>query len=74
MDLTNKSPENLAFMLKDMTTKLSVANHGLFDPDDYDIEKYAELKELYDLVLKTGKLSIMETQAFVEELSNIRKK
>lgn len=74
MDLTNKSADNLAFILKDMTKRLSVANHGLFDPDDYDLEKYDELKDLYDMILKTGKLSIMETQAFVEELSNIRKK
>ncbi|WP_368654785.1 DUF1128 domain-containing protein [Ornithinibacillus sp. 4-3] len=74
MNLTEVSQENLEFILKDMTNKLAVANHALFDPDDYDINKYDELKDLYDMILRKGKLSIMETQAFVDELSSMRKK
>jgi len=63
----------MEFILGELTKQLDVANHGLFDPNDYDLNKYNDLKSLYDMVIKTGKLSPMETQAFISELKKIRK-
>jgi uncharacterized protein YfkK (UPF0435 family) len=73
MDLTHPSKENLKFILDELSERLSVANRGLMDPEDYNIEKYEDLKFMYDMVLQKGSLSISESQAFVEELRAVRK-
>ncbi len=56
-----------------MGTKLAVVNTTLFDPEDYNLEKYDDLKWLYDHLMTKDSLSVSETQAFIEELSTIRK-
>ncbi|MFZ0475950.1 MAG: DUF1128 family protein, partial [Halobacillus sp.] len=43
------------------------------DPDDYDLEKYDEIKELHDIVQMKGQLSVSEIQTFVQELGRFRK-
>jgi len=73
VDLHIASKENMEFILEELTKQLDVANHSLFDPDDYDLNKYNDLKSLFDMVSKTGKLSPMETEAFIAELKKIRK-
>ncbi|MRH42229.1 DUF1128 family protein [Aquibacillus halophilus] len=60
-------------MINEMASMLQVVNRSIMDPEDYDLEKYDELKSLYDLLKQKGQLSVAETQAFVQELANIRK-
>ena len=74
MSLEQATQENLAFMLDELADHLKVANRGLFDPEDYDLNKYSELKLLHQVVVQKGRLSALETQAFIDELANIRKK
>ena len=73
MDLSRQTEENLQFMLKELTKYLEVANHSLFDVNHYDLAKYNDIKSLYEMIVNKGKLTAMETQAFIEELRSARK-
>lgn len=73
MDLSHPSEENLKYILDELAEHLTVANRAIMDPEDYNIDKYDELKFMYDMVLQKGNLSISESQAFIEELRAMRK-
>ncbi|MBU5594590.1 DUF1128 domain-containing protein [Amphibacillus sp. MSJ-3] len=73
MDLSTASEENLSYILNEIGRKLDVVNMALLDPADYNIDKYQDLKWLYEHIKNKDSLSISETQAFIEELASIRK-
>lgn len=73
MNLNEATNENLTYILKEMASKLRVVNESIMNPDDYKLEKYDDLKALYDVLIQKGQLSVSETQAFIQELSSIRK-
>jgi uncharacterized protein YfkK (UPF0435 family) len=73
MDLEKATKENLSYLLEDMADRLSVVNRALLDPEDYDLSKYEDIKFMYDVILQKGSLTALETQAFIEELRNVRK-
>ena len=60
-------------MLDSIGKQLDVANPSLLDPEDYNIDKYDDLKWLYDFVVNKNNISIAEKEAFIEELATIRK-
>ncbi len=74
MKHSEANKENLALMLNELADHLNVANRGLFDVEDYDLNKFDELKQLHQMVIEKKGLSAMEAQAFVDELATIRKK
>ncbi|MCA1023037.1 DUF1128 family protein [Halobacillus litoralis] len=73
MSLQEPKQENLAFMIDDMADKLQVVNRSLMKPEDYDLNKYEEIKSLYDIINMKGQLSVSEIQAFVQELGQYRR-
>jgi len=73
MNLDQPSQENLKILLKQLGDKLGVANRILLDEKDYDLNRYDDLKFLYDHVSSAGKLSPSETHAFIDELRAVRK-
>ncbi|MCA1032603.1 DUF1128 domain-containing protein [Bacillus timonensis] len=73
MDLTQKTVENVDFMIEKIKEKLKVLNLGAIKSTHFDEEMYAELKDIYDLVMKKNSFSPNEMQALVEELGNLRK-
>ncbi|SHF50824.1 DUF1128 domain-containing protein [Ornithinibacillus halophilus] len=73
MDLKTPSKDNLKYILNELADKLNVVNRTLMDPEDYDLNKYEDLKFMYDMIIQKGNLSASETQAFIEELRNVRK-
>ncbi len=73
MNLSEANQTNLAYLLEKIGQKLDVANTSLLDPEDYNIDKYQELKWLYDYVIDKSVISISEKEAFIEELAVIRK-
>ncbi len=73
MDLSQKSVENVEFMIEKIKEKLKVMNLGAIKPSHFDENMYEELKEIYDLVMKKDTFSPNEMQALVEELGNLRK-
>ncbi len=73
MNLSQKSAENVEFMIEKIKEKLKVLNLGAIKPTHFDEEMYEELKDIYDLVMKKNSFSPNEMQALVEELGNLRK-
>ncbi|HLR51768.1 MAG TPA: DUF1128 domain-containing protein [Candidatus Avamphibacillus sp.] len=73
MNLDQPSEKNLKFILEELTKKLNVVNQRIMEPDEYDIDKYNDIKQMYDLIMARRKLSPSETQAFVDELRFVRK-
>jgi uncharacterized protein YfkK (UPF0435 family) len=73
MDLTQKSVENVEYMIEKIKEKLKVLNFGAIKPSHFDEEMYEELKDIYDLVMKKPTFSPNEMQAIVEELGSLKK-
>jgi uncharacterized protein YfkK (UPF0435 family) len=74
MDLNNENYENLSFMIEGLKKKLQLVNSGLIQPDDYELNKYDDVKELYDMVMKMPSFSIRDMEGIVEELASLKKK
>ncbi|MTW86665.1 DUF1128 family protein [Virgibacillus dakarensis] len=73
MGLENPTAENLKVILDELAEMLGVVNRSIMDPEDYDLDKYDDLKFMYDMVKQKGRLSASETQAFIDELRTVRK-
>ncbi|MEH6993843.1 DUF1128 domain-containing protein [Neobacillus niacini] len=73
MNLSEKTTENVEFMIEQIKEKLKVLNLGAIKPSHFDEEMYEELKEIYEMVIKKPSFSPNEMQALVEELGNLRK-
>ncbi len=73
VNLSQKSVENVEFMIEKIKEKLKVMNFGAIKPSHFDEEMYEELKDIYNLVMKKDSFSISEMQAIVEELGSLRK-
>ncbi|WP_164215432.1 DUF1128 domain-containing protein [Virgibacillus sp. YIM 98842] len=73
MNLEQPTEQNMKIILEELADRLGVANRSLMDPEDYDLEKYDELKLMYEMIINKGSLSASETQAFIEELRSVRK-
>ncbi|MCF6410536.1 DUF1128 domain-containing protein [Pseudalkalibacillus salsuginis] len=74
MNLEVKSEENVAYMVEQMQKQLQVVNTGVMRPEDFDLEQYEDLKDLYDYVMKKEHFSVNETEGIIQELSELRKK
>lgn len=74
VDLSQKSVENVEYMIEKIKEKLKVLNFGAIKPSHFDEEMYEELKEIYEMVMKKKTFSPSEMQALAEELGNLRKK
>lgn len=74
MNLTEKSIENVEYMIEQIKDKLKVLNLGAIKPSHFDEEMYEELKEIYEMVLRKNSFSPNEMQALVEELGSLRKR
>ncbi|MDR6124904.1 MULTISPECIES: DUF1128 domain-containing protein [Bacillaceae] len=74
MNLSEKSIENVEYMIEQIKEKLRVLNLGAIKPSHFDEEMYEELKEIYEMVQKKNSFSPNEMQALVEELGSLRKK
>jgi uncharacterized protein YfkK (UPF0435 family) len=74
VNLSEKSIENVEFMIEKMKEKLKVLNFGAIKPSHFDEEMYEELRDIYEMVMKKDSFSISEMQAIVEELGSLRKK
>ncbi|MFD2208794.1 DUF1128 domain-containing protein [Virgibacillus halophilus] len=73
MNLEEATNANLSYILSELAEKLQVVNRTIMQPEDYDLEKYEELKFMYDMVIQKGSLSASETQAFLDELRAVRR-
>ncbi|MCB5935225.1 DUF1128 domain-containing protein [Caldibacillus thermoamylovorans] len=74
MDLSIKSKENMVYMVEKISEKLNFINTGIMKASQFDEEKYEELFDIYQLVIKRDRFSPNERQAIAEELGSLRKK
>lgn len=73
MNLNEPTQENLKYILNELADRLDIANRILVDEKDYDINRYEDLKFMYDVVVQKQQLSINEKHAFIDELRSVRK-
>lgn len=73
MNLNEPTQENLKYILNELADRLDIANRILVNEKDYDINRYDDLKFMYDMVVKNKQLSINEKHALVDELRSVRK-
>ncbi|KQL50904.1 hypothetical protein AN964_23580 [Heyndrickxia shackletonii] len=73
MNLTDKTTENIEYMITQITTKLKMVNAEAIKAANYTEEMYDDLRDIYEMVMKKNTFSPNEMQAIVEELGNIRK-
>ncbi|GEN35975.1 MULTISPECIES: DUF1128 domain-containing protein [Aneurinibacillus] len=73
MDLSKKSSENIEFMIEGIKSKLRVVNVAAIKPSHFDEEKYEDLHDLYDMVMRKDTFSTSELEAIVNELGNLRR-
>ncbi|MFD2445081.1 DUF1128 domain-containing protein [Bacillus sp. CGMCC 1.16607] len=73
MDLTQKSVENVEYMIEKIKEKLKVLNFGAIKPSHFNEEMYEELRDIYNLVMKKNSFSPNEMQGIVEELGSLKK-
>lgn len=73
VDLSQKSVENVEYMIEKIKEKLKVLNFGAIKPSHFNEEMYEELKDIYELVMKKNSFSPNEMQAIAEELGSLRK-
>lgn len=73
MDLTQKSVENVEYMIEKIKEKLKVLNIGAIKPSHFDEEMYEDLLYIYKHIMKKDSFSPNEMQALAEELGNLRK-
>lgn len=73
MDLTQRTPEHVAYMIDAIKTKLRVASGAAIRAEHFDEEKYEDLKDIFDLVDSKDRFSVSEIDAIVSELGKLRK-
>ncbi|MGV3466217.1 MAG: DUF1128 domain-containing protein [Heyndrickxia sp.] len=73
MNLTEKTSENIEYMISQITTKLKMVNAEAIKATNYTEEMYDDLHDIYEMVMKKNTFSPNEMQAIVEELGNLRK-
>lgn len=73
MDLSTKSPENVAFMVEEIKKKLRMASGAAMSSTNFDEDRYEDLVDLYELVASKNSFSISEIDAITSELGKLRK-
>lgn len=73
MELETPSKENLVYIVNKIKSHLNLVNAAIIDPEDFELEKYNELLDLYRMIQKKGTLTPMELEGILAELSELRK-
>jgi uncharacterized protein YfkK (UPF0435 family) len=73
VDLTQKSAENIEYMIEAIKQKLRIVNVGAVKSTDFNEEMYEDLKDIYDMVMRKTNFSVSELDAIASELGNLRK-
>lgn len=74
MDLSIKSKENMMFMVEKISEKLNFMNIDVMKSSQFAEDKYEDLHDIYNLVMKRENFSPSERQAIAEELGSLRQK
>lgn len=72
-DLQQPTMENVEFMIDAIKIKLKMATAAAMQSSSFDLARYEDIKELYDIVESKDKFSISEVEALVSELGRLRR-
>lgn len=72
MDLSVSSIENIQFMIDGICKKLNMASGGLIKPEHFDIQRYEDIKDIYDIIMNKENISISEMEAIATEIGKMR--
>ncbi|URN96813.1 MAG: DUF1128 domain-containing protein [Candidatus Pristimantibacillus lignocellulolyticus] len=72
MDLQQASMENMVIMIEEIKTKLKMASAAAMQASSYDLNKYEDIKDIYEVITSKDKFSISEVEAIVSELGKLR--
>lgn len=73
-NLNEATQENVEFMIETIKTKLRMATGAAMQASHFNVEKYEDIKDLYEVVSSKEKFSISEVEALVSELGKLRNK
>lgn len=73
MDLTQKTAENVEYMIEKIKEKLRMMNIGAVKSTHFNSEMYEELHDLYTMVMKKQTFSPSEMEAIAGELGRLKK-
>ncbi|ALS26530.1 DUF1128 domain-containing protein [Paenibacillus cisolokensis] len=71
-DLDHATRENVDFMIEAIKSKLKMATAAAMQPEHFDLGKYEDIRDLYDIVASKSNFSIREVEALVSELGKLR--
>ncbi len=71
-NLQLQTQENVEFMIEVIKTKLKMASAAAMQASNFDLSKYEDIKDLYEVVASKEKFSISEVEALVSELGKLR--
>lgn len=72
-NLEQASMENMIFMLEEIKAKLKMASAAAMQSSSFNLQKYEDIKELYEVVASKENFSISEVEALVSELGRLRR-
>jgi len=73
LDLSEKSTQNMTYMVQAITAKLKMVNTAALQSSQFSLDRYDDLFDLYKMVMKKNTFSPNEMQAIVEELGSLKK-
>lgn len=73
MDRHIATQENLDWVVNQIKASLKIVNAALISPNDFHLNHYSDLLEIYQMIeKKSGKLTMMEIEGVLEELREIK--
>ncbi|MFC4601905.1 DUF1128 domain-containing protein [Cohnella hongkongensis] len=72
MDLNQPTQQNVEYMIEAIKTKLRMATGSAMQASSFTVDKYEDLKDIYDMVNSKERFSISEVEALVSELGKLR--
>lgn len=72
MDLSQKTQENVEYMIEAIKTKLRMATGAAMNASAFQIDRYDDILEVYEIVMNKERLSISEVEAIAKELGQLR--
>lgn len=72
MDLSQPTKENVEFMIEAIKTKLRMASGAAMQASHFQVDRYEDIKDIYDMIQSKDRFSISEVEALVSELGKLR--
>lgn len=72
MSLSEKTLENIQFMVDEIKKKLNVITDVSIKPEHFTIDNYEGIKEIYEHIATRDKYSVSEIVAILDELKLLK--